>query len=402
MTHLIIVGTSAAGLSCAAKIISLQQAGTIEQLHITMLSAEAEMPYNKCLLADYCAGSKSLEAIATRDAEFFMQHNITLRLNTRMTGIQPEKQRILLTTGEQLSYDWLLIATGVQPKSLPAAFESAGLSGMYSFHTLADIESILTFIQQHTIQHAVVIGGGLSGLEAADALMQHGIEVALIEAQSQVLPHQLDPMSASYLQERMQAQGVQLYIGESIRSIIREQGMVQGVQLADTIVPAQLIIIAIGAESQAQAWVEAGLEVQQGRLRVNEFMQTNHERILAAGDCCMTHHAHTQEQVPSALWPDAILQGVYAAQTIAGICARYPGIVPAISSSVFGIHLHCAGVIESFGCQLLHRQSDSSYRRVVITPEGIVRGYILMNERASLPLVRRSLLTQTPLQGEWT
>ncbi|MCL4380210.1 FAD-dependent oxidoreductase [Candidatus Dependentiae bacterium] len=402
--NIIIVGTSAAGLSCAAKLVSLRKSASLSMSRITMLSAEQDLPYNKCLLADYCAGSKTLQDIATRPAEFFTANDITLRLGTTVTQIDPASRSIWSHTGEQLRYDWLVLAVGLQPTSLPASLQADGLSGLYYFHRLQDVDGIISYIAQHNPLQAVVIGAGLSGLEAADALRQRGLAVTIIEAASQLLPRQIDAASAAFVQTAMEAAGIRVLLGRGVTAIGQQQGVVTSVTVATgETIACGLVVVAVGSQPPAELFAQASLTMSHGRLVVDRYMRTNQERILAAGDCCMTVHAHTQEPTPTTLWPDAIVQGMHAAQTIAGALVSYGGVLPAVSSTIAGVTMHAAGVVMTTdsGWQILQKCHNFSYHRILIDQNRIVRGFVLLNDRASLPTVRRSFVTSMPLEGEW-
>lgn len=403
--NIIIVGTSAAGLSCAAKLVSLHKSASLAVSRITMLSAEQDLPYNKCLLADYCAGSKTLQDIATRPAEFFTANAITVRLGTTVTQIDPASRSIRSHhTGEQLRYDWLVLAVGLQPTRLPKSLQADGLSGLYYFHRLQDVDGIISYSAQHAPLQAVVIGAGLSGLEAADALRQRGLAVTIIEAASQLLPRQIDAASAAFLQTAMEAAGIRVLLGTGVTAIGQQQGVVTSVTVATgEKIACGLVVVAVGSQPPAELFAQASLTMSHGRLVVDRYMRTNHERILAAGDCCMTVHAHTQEPTPSSLWPDAVAHGMHAAQTIAGALVPYAGVLPAVSSTIVGVTMHAAGVVTTTdsGWQILQKCHNFSYHRILIDQNRIVRGFVLLNDRASLSTVRRSFVTSKPLEGEW-
>lgn len=389
--HIVIIGASAAGLSCAHTLVSNNFTGTI-----TVISAEQAMPYNKCLLADYCSGSKQFDEILTRGAQYFAEHKINVRLGSKVVAINRELRYVELHTGQRLSYSKLVLAIGTQPRNLPGLI---GISGVYNFHTMEDVDGILCYVKEHQPKEAIVIGGGLSGLEAADALLAHGIQVTLVERSTSLIPGMLDAQSAEFLRNKALQAGVEILADAQVTQIQHDQGYITGIQLVGgREIACQLLIVAIGNHAQTELIAAAGITNEQGGIVVDEYMRTNDQYILAAGDCIITRNALTDTAVRSTLWPDAIAQGRVAALTILDKQTAYSGIVPCVTSCLFGAPLYCAGDVTTVeGMQVITHRQDDCYRRIIVDADKRVQGFCLINDRSMLPMLRRALMTQTPI-----
>lgn len=389
--HIVIIGASAAGLSCAHTLVSNNFQGKI-----TIITAEKSLPYNKCLLADYCSGIKGFDEILTRGAEYFVTHNIKLHLDTKVVSINREQQYVEIHTGKRIRYGKLVIAFGTIPRNVAG---TTGLSGLYNFHTMQDVDGILGYISEHAPKQAVVIGGGLSGLEAADALLAHGIHVTILERSNTLIPGMLDEQSAEFLRKKAEHAGVQISTQVQVAALLQVQGVVTGVQLTDDrVISCQLLILAIGNQTQTELIANAGIVHEHGGIMVDEFMRTNDHNVFAAGDCVITRHALTGRAVRSTLWPDAIAQGRVAALTILDKQTAYSGIVPCVTSCLFGAPLYCAGDVTTVeGMQVITHRQDDCYRRIIVDADKRVQGFCLINDRSMLPMLRRALMTQTPI-----
>lgn len=308
----IVIGASAAGIGALTKLRTLDHTATL-----ICVTAEKEMPYNRCLLADYLAGAKTIDEVSTKKSDFFTTNNITLMLDAHVTKIIPNEHKIILHTGQELSYDKLFIGAG-RSTGMPN-ITGTELAGVFPFYDLSDVTKILKYITQHQPKNAVIIGAGLSGVECADALTHHGISVTLIERAAHILPHQLDPTGAALLTNIMQSKNVYTRTHVSIQEIVGDQNVTHVKLSNQEIIPCDLVIFAIGAKTNSWLASQAGLDIINNGITVNDFMQTSDLDIFAGGDICMVKDIVTNEIVQSCLWTDAIMQGMTAAHGMVGI-----------------------------------------------------------------------------------
>jgi NAD(P)H-nitrite reductase large subunit len=179
----LLIGASAAGIGCALRLRMLDA-----DAEITVLTAERDLPYNKCHLADVLLGEKPLDGLTLCSAELLAQKRITLVRDAQVMDID-HVQKIVHCKGnnESFSYDSLCLATGKSPRMLPL-FEGLNFTNLFTFYYKSDLEAVITYVNRCQPRTAMVIGGGLTGLEAADGLRARGLAVTIVEAAPQVLP----------------------------------------------------------------------------------------------------------------------------------------------------------------------------------------------------------------------
>lgn len=389
----LIIGTSAAGLSAAIKLRDLDPESAI-----TCLTAEQEMPYNRCLLADFLSGSKPAERVATKPQEFFDEKNITLLRNARVVLIDRPNKRLLLHDGRALFYDKLFIGAG-RSGWLPK-MPGIGLPGVFPFYDLADINNILAFIKEHNVTNATVVGAGLSGLECGDALAALGIQVNVIERAAYALPRQLDQQGGALLTELMKLKNVALYASDSIEAINGSERGVDNVRLASgAILPSQLVVFAIGGRVNSALASAAGLDVHEGGILVDAQMRTNDENIFAGGDVCVVKDVLTGELVQSCLWADAAMQGMAAGHNMAGsqIERSYPGTLIVTSSTIYGTTFVTCGPITNPPAQYEKtvRQGPDFYH-AFLTHDGMLKGFAMVGKVNNVGMLRKKLVDKTP------
>lgn len=393
MKQYLIVGTSAAGIAAAAKLRQLDAAASV-----TCITQESEFTYNKCFLADYLAGFKALEQLRIKPADFFSVNNIKLVTDCTITKLDPHNKRVISQTGQQYSYNKLLLAVGGSVVT-PEIDGIKDCQGIFQFYTLQDTQEILDFAQKETTQNIVIIGAGLSGLECADAVKQYFNTVTVIEKEQQVLPALLPQDAAHFLQQKMKNAGVGACFGVTVQKIIKENNKLKAVQLSDgRILKADMVICALGARPNGWLAQEAGLQVDRGAVVVNQYLQSSDSSIYAAGDVAQVTHKLTGQKIKSCLWPDALQQGITAAINMTGTQKKYDGSVPIISSAFFGVKFFACGNKEQFmsdNAQLC--QETGQYQNVMLR-DGIVVGFVVIGANTGIMQLKRSLLTQAPLE----
>jgi NAD(P)H-nitrite reductase large subunit len=395
----IIIGTSAAGIGAALALRRLSATDSI-----VCISAEQDVPYNKCFLADYAHGQKGREEIQILTREIAQQKNIELLLGTRVLKIDRNAKAVLLDTHATLSYDTLLIATGASPHVPP--IEGMSEQGVFTFHSLADVDAILAYVNHNNVTKAVVIGAGLSGLESADALKSHNVRVTVIECAPRVLCQQVDPASSEFIQEKMHAAGITFLPNTRVQKIISESDRAIGVLTEkDEQLDADLVVCAAGVRPNISLAQEIGLEITRGGIRVDQSMRTSDEHIFAAGDCVVVPNALTGELVNSSMWPDAMQQGMIAAHSMTGQAKSYSGTLPILSSAFFGVKFAACGPMANTltsDSHLLAREvrEGLGLSQILLSSDDLVRGFCLVGDTRDLSLLRRLILTKKPLSRQ--
>jgi len=390
-TH-IIIGTSAAGIGAFNKLRQLDP-----QAEIICISQEKELPYNKCFLAEYLGNIKLLDSIYTVKQPL----PPTFLLGTKVTHINPADKRLHLSDGQMLSYNSLFLGLGTH--ALRPPIPGIELEGVFTFHTLADTQAIIDYIARYHVKQAVVIGAGLSGLEAADALLAHGVQVSVVEQKSQVLPAHVDLQGSQLIQAAMEAHKVALYGSERVTQILGASDRVIGVQLAGGgQLPADLVIVAIGARPNTSLAAQAGLEMQGGGIVTMPTLATSIQDIYAGGDVALVNDQLTAQKVLNGTWPDAMLQGMMAAHAMAGQPKTYPGVLVVVSSSFFGVKFASCGLVvsPSGSCEVIAGIGEQGYQKILLEA-GHIKGFLLVGPRlANLGILRRAALTRELMTPE--
>ncbi len=382
----LIIGASAAGLGAAVKLRDLDK--TID---ITCITAEQEMPYNRCLLADFLAGSKTAEQVATKPQEYFDANNIKLLRGTKVTHIEPTLNRIRLESGDHLEYDYLFIGTGRTAPRLPIPGNQ--LANVFSFYDLQDTKALAACITQNNIKRATVIGAGLSGLECADALTAYNLQIDVIERGNQVLGQQIDQEGSDLLKSLMTKFNVTLHTNCTVKKIIGDS-TVTGVTLSTgQNLPSDLVIFATGGMLSTPLAREAGITCSESGIITNEFMQTNIPNIFAGGDVCLVRNQLSGDLIQSCLWTDAILQGMAAAHGMLGNPKKYAGTLIVTSSNIFGTKFVTCGPVNNppqhYAAHF--KRTTESYHKF-LTLDGRLKGFVMIGNVDNVGSLRKKLL----------
>lgn len=328
-TRIVIIGASAAGLSAAQEARKTSNMATI-----TLLSEEPHLPYHRPSLTEYI-GDASVERrpnFLLQPEEWFAAQRMDLRRATRATAIDRDKRQVALASGEMVPFDRLILAVGAQP-FVPMT-DALSRENVFAVRTLDDARKVAAA----TATSAVVIGGGLLGLETANALKKKGLSVHIIELADRVLPMQLDPEGSTFFSKILTAHGMQLRLGAQVDRFEERNGRVTGVLLrSGERVATDLVVFSIGVRANIALAQAAGLTVGRGII-VNEKMETSAPGIYACGDCAEFGRGPQ-------LWMPAVKQGAVAGANAGGGSATFrPDEYPAMLK-VFGTQLYSVGDI---------------------------------------------------------
>ena len=395
-THLII-GASAAGLGALNTLRMLDH-----DAEIIGITDQKEYPYNTCWLADYAAGLKNRDQLCLLPPAKVEDKRIHLLRGRRVIDIMSTERRVQLDDGSTISYDTLLVATGTMPY-VPSITNLEG-PGVFPFHRLSDIDAIHAYIQQHAVKKLVVIGAGLSGLEAADAFHHQGLQVSVVERASSVLTGLFSGAAATQIEIAMRNQQVALYSNEMVVEIVRaHDGRPLGCRLASgTELPADMIIFAVGVKPQLELLHKAGIVVGSQGVAVDAHMQTTISGIYAAGDIIMAPDQLSGQLVPSRTWPDAMFQGLVAAHAMAGKEKRYPGLAVITSSAFFGLKVASCGYANGFASSiddLITVEKEGKHATFALE-QGRLRGFLIVGDCLQLTMLKKTLLTGALVEKE--
>ncbi len=323
----VIIGGGIAGVACAEEIRKNSVSADI-----TLICAEALLPYYRLSLSRYLAGEIKRESLIIHPESFYEQKKIKLITGMEVTEILKADKQVVFSDGSKIGYDKLIIASGAYPFVPPIAGKD--LANVITVRNLEDADYILDAIQN--MEEVVCIGGGLLGLEIAGAIAKSGVRVTVLEGLEWLMPRQLNKKGAEVLKEYLKKIGIEVRENVKIQEIIGEDACT-GVKLSTgELFPARLVIITAGIRPNIQLVKKAGLEVNSG-LVVNNSMKTSGEDIFAAGD--ITEHQGTLY----GLWNAAQVQGKIAAQNALGKEAQFEGIPKSAALKVLGLDLFSIG-----------------------------------------------------------
>lgn len=277
MTHIVVVGAGQAGASLVAKLRSEGFAG-----EITLIGAEKVPPYQRPPLSKaYLLGEMAEERLYLRPAEFYAEHDIALRLDTRVTGIDRDARNVILSDGDVVGYDTLVLTVGAHPRTLPAAI-GGNLDGVFAVRDLSDADAMApAFVPGKRV---LIIGGGYIGLEAAAVASKLGLHVTLIEMAARILQRVAAPQTSDYFRALHQSHGVDIREGIGLDHLLGD-GHVRGAVLTDgSELAIDFAVVGVGINPATILAESAGIAVGNG-ITTDQHGRTSDPHIWAAGDC---------------------------------------------------------------------------------------------------------------------
>jgi nitrite reductase (NADH) large subunit len=373
MTDYLIIGNGVAGTTAAENIRKNDKAGKI-----TVITEEGLSFYYRIRLNEYISGDIGKDTLMAKKASWYGENNIGLMLNTRITGGDPDKRHVITEKGDPLPYDKLLIATG--SRSFIPPINGSQIKGVFAIRDIRDAEKIMEY--SRNVKEAVVIGGGLLGLEAANALRKMGKGVTIVEFSPRLLPRQLDVEGAKRLTTIMEKMGFSFRLDAKTEAIVGD-GAVTAVRLnGGETLPALMVIISAGVRPNMELAKTLGLACDKG-IKINDHLLTSRQDIYAAGDCTEFNG------MPYGIWPAAMEQGKIAGANMAGIDMVYTGTTMANTLKVVSIDLASAGDIDAENkkdAKIL--MAENSYKKIVLE-DGKVIGCIMLGDTKVFPKITK-------------
>ncbi len=365
---LILIGNGMAGVRTLEELLKLAP----EKYDMTVFGAEPYPNYNRILLSPVLAGEKTLDDIVINSDAWYAEHGITLHKGKKVVKIDRRRQRVYTEDGIEASYDRLLLATGSTPFMLP--LPGRDLEGVIGFRDIRDVDLMLEASEKY--RHAVVIGGGLLGLEAANGLKKRGMQVTVVHVLDTLMERQLDKPAAMLLKRALQESGLEFRMEAQTEALLGD-GRVRAVRFKDgSEVPADLVVMAVGIRPNIELAKSAGLLCDRGIL-VSDTLQTFDPRIYAVGEC--VQHRGALFGLVAPLYEQAKVCANHLAEY--GI-ARYEGSVTSTKLKVTGIDLFSAGQFQGgqgYEEMLFQNPSRGVYKKLVVK-DNRVHGTVLYGD----------------------
>ncbi|SFW32199.1 assimilatory nitrite reductase (NAD(P)H) large subunit precursor [Pseudomonas sp. NFACC19-2] len=328
---LVMIGNGMAGVRTLEELLKLAP----DLYDITVFGAEPHPNYNRILLSPVLAGEQTFEEIVLNDLNWYAENGIKLLLGRKVVKIDRKKRLVIADDGSEAEYDRLLIATGSNPFILP--IPGKDLQGVIGYRDIADTQMMMDTAKTH--KHAVVIGGGLLGLEAANGLKLRGMDVTVVHIGDWLLERQLDRTAGELLQKSLEDRGLMFLLPKHTAELLDNgEGRVCAVKFKDgEVIPADLVVMAAGIRPNSELAESAGIACNRGIL-VNDTMQTYDPRVYAIGECAS--HRGIAYGLVAPLFEQAKVCANHLAQL--GF-SRYQGSVTSTKLKVTGIDLFSAG-----------------------------------------------------------
>lgn len=302
-----------AGLAAANVVESLRDRGYAGP--VTLVGDEEDRPYERPPLSKgYLQGAAEIDEAYVHPSDWYARHDVTTRFGETAAALDRDAHQVELVSGERIPYGTVVLATGATPRRL--RLPGGDLSGVLTLRRIADSDAIKKAISEHA--RVVIVGGGWIGLEVAAAARAGGSDVTVLEMAELPLLPVLGPRVAEHFARLHRDQGVHLRTGVSVEELVGEQGQVTGVSLGDEVVPADVVIVGIGAAPNTQLASDAGLTVRSGVLVDEHLRSVDDPDVLAVGDVAEARHTVVGEPLRVEHWDNAIRQGKLAGAVITG------------------------------------------------------------------------------------
>lgn len=373
----LIVGNSAGGVGAMEAIREMDKDGSL-----AVISDEEHHVYGRPLISYYLADEIEYDRIFYRPLDFYEKKGIDPILGKKVLKIDFDQRSVALDDGSDIGFEKLLLATGGEP--FVPAIKGLEDHEFFNFITLNDSVKIRERLARKNIDTAVVLGGGLIGLKAAEALTQRGIQVKVVELADRVLSPVLDEQGSAIIQSVMEEEGVEVITGHTIAEVTGQGTSVNSVILdSGEKIDCGLLIVAIGVRPRVELARDTQIQVRRG-IVVDKRMQTSVPGIYACGDCAEVYDFITDGFRLTPLWPTAHVGGRVAGSNMAGVEKEYVWGTGMNAVDFFGFPVISAGLIsrpDGEEMEVLTRldQDARAYRKFLIRDRRIA-GMVFVNQ----------------------
>ncbi|HZB97450.1 MAG TPA: nitrite reductase large subunit NirB [Candidatus Sulfotelmatobacter sp.] len=386
--RLVVVGN---GMIAASLLQDIMNGRGGELFDITVFGAESRPAYDRIKLSSLLAGECDEDALNLLPPSWYTQHGVALQTGCPVSSIDRKRRVVRDGTGAETPYDVCVIATGSRP--LMPRIEGAHRSGVHVFRTLEDVRAIIAGAT--ACQRAVVVGGGLLGLEAAHGLRSRGLDVAVVHLMDRLMERQLDAVGARVLRSHLEERGLSVHLSAQTHALLGN-GHVEGVSLRDQgVLDADMVVIACGVAPATELASSSGLEVRRG-ICVDDGLRTSDPHVYAIGECS-EHRGLTYGIVA----PLRIQAQVLARRLLGDETAVFEGGVNATTLKVAGVHVFSAGAVDAEQSDDILTLEDSGggvYKKVILRKDKI-RGAVFVGDLATAPAIMATMSGAT-LSGD--
>jgi len=388
----LIIGISAAGISAIESIRDIDKKSEI----VAVTEEDYPHVYSRCLLSYYLAGDIPEEKIKYRDDNFFKEKNVEVIFGKKVEKIVPERKIVLLSTGETIQYDKLLIATGA--KSKMEEIPGKDLFGVFGLRNVKDAKNILSIIPK--CKEAVILGGGLIGLRAAYALVKRGIKVTVVVKSPHILSQIVAKEEAEIVQQHIVKNGINILTNLAAKEIVSVGENLVVILENNEKLFSQLVIVGKGVQPNIELVKDTDIKTNYG-IVVNEYLQTTVDNIYAAGDVAEYYDITTKEYTINALWPNAVIQGKIAGvNMVEGNIKKYDGTLANNSIDFFGLPLISCGITKPKTKEfevLVKKDVKKNFYKKIVIKDNIILGFVLIGKIENAGVYRELVRKQVDI-----
>lgn len=381
MSKYVIIGNSAAAIGTIEGIRSVDTEGTI-----TLISDEKHHTYSRPLISYYLLGAVEEKKMLYRDRDFYKKNGVETKLGVRAAKIG--KNSVTLENGEEIPFEKLMVATGSKP-FVPPMEGYDTVKNSFTFMTLDSVKEIKKKL--HKTSRVLIIGAGLIGLKAAEAVEGTVKELTVIDLADRILPSILDADAGKIMQKHIEEKGTKIILGTSVKKFDGNTAELTNGEKLDF----DILITAVGVRPNTELVKEAGGEVNRG-IKTDDTQLTSLANVYAAGDCTESYDVTTGTEKILALLPNAYMQGEVAGKNMAGTEAHYANAIPMNAIGFYGLHIITAGSYEGTAyCT----HSGENYKKLFFRDNKLV-GFILMGGEIKRAGIYTTMIKQqTDLSG---
>jgi len=383
----LIVGGSVAGISAAKAIRRKDPSAEIK------IISEENKPYCRPMIPLLLSGERDgSEILWPEDIEKTAWVQV---IHDRATLIDHESKSLKLAGGGALGYRKILIATGAKPRKLDV--KGSDTKGVFTFRTIEDVIKIREMAAN--AKKAVVIGGGFTGIKAAEALTKKGIKTTVIEIMPHILHPRLDSVGAGIVASALAAEGIELVLNETVHEIASVNGHAAGViTTSSKAFRADFVVVAVGTSPNMELAEKSGISMGKGII-VNDNLATNLPDVYSAGDAVQFRDIVTGQDSVSALWSNAAEMGRIAGSNMAGENLKYGGLLSVKNATeIAGISMISAGEASGTGHEVYSHTGPGYYRKLVFDRDVLI-GAIFMGDLSGAGIYVNLINNHAPLEG---
>ena len=381
MSKYVIIGNSAAAIGTVEGIRSVDPDG-----EITLISDEAHHTYSRPLISYLLLGKTDEKRMLYREKDFYKKNKVTPVLGKKVTKIDPKQKKVFLEDGAELSYEKLMNATGSKP-FVPPTEGLDTVKNSFTFMTLDSVKEIRKKLKPDS--RVLIIGAGLIGLKAAEAVEGTVKELTVIDLADRILPSILDSDAGKIMQKHIEDKGTKIILGTSVERFAGNTATLKN----GTEISFDLLITAVGVRPNTELIADAGGKVGKG-IKTDKTQLTSLPDVYAAGDCTESYDLSSGTERILALLPNAYMQGEAAGKNMAGGEASdkvlYEKAIPMNAIGFYGLHIITAG---SYDDSDFTEASGENYKRLIFR-KGKLVGFILMGDEIKRAGIYTSLIRE--------